>query len=133
MSPGAYLADVLLYPMQQKTLIEDTSIERSVLSNLFAVQKAKDADAVAKVEVHNVAAALTDDLGAIVVGISIIPVATALDKDPDWQLGLGRCVGWLEDVDVEAILCSASFGSVVDAEALGRKLYLVSPAHCSLV
>ncbi len=121
-----YLADVFLHPLQELPLIQEASIQRTVLANLGAGQEAEDADAVVEVDKDDVAAALLDHLGPVEVAIIVAGVAAALDKEPDWELGRGGGIGGLEDVDKEAVfikrIARANTGPDAESTKLGDGL-----------
>ena len=73
---------MLLHPFQSLPLIQQTSIEISVLADLLAGQKTKGPDTVVEIDEDDTIIGPVHDLGTVEVCILITCVAASLDKEP---------------------------------------------------
>lgn len=64
-----YLLNVLLHPVEELPLVEQTCVEISVFSHMFTGEEAESAHAVVEVDKDEAVAGLLDDFGAVVVGV----------------------------------------------------------------
>lgn len=114
--------------MHHLALIQQTCVQGAVLADLLTSQEAQRTNPVVEVDKDNVSARRVDHFGAVVVVIAIVGVAATLDIEPDGQLGLGGCIGRLEDVDKQTIFVARVIWHLVDADANLVKLFPVSLA-----
>jgi hypothetical protein len=64
-----YLFDILLYPVEELSLVEQACVEISILPHMFTGEEAESAYTVVEVDEDEAVAGLLDDFGAVVVGV----------------------------------------------------------------
>jgi hypothetical protein len=103
-------------------LIQKSRVKISILSHLFTREKSKGANAVVEIDKDETVIRLLDDFSAVVVGVGVLRIATALDVDPDGKVGVGVCSGWRKNVDEQAIFCMTGVFCLAYSYAYGSKL-----------
>lgn len=68
-SAGTYLGDILLHPKQESSLVQESDVQITVLSQPLARQETPQANTVVEVHHNYAVAGLLDDLGTVIVGV----------------------------------------------------------------
>lgn len=66
-----YRSDVLLHPLHQHPLVQQTRVQGAVIPHPLAGKKAPEGDPVVEVDRHNAVTRLLNDLGAIYIGVGV--------------------------------------------------------------
>lgn len=87
-----YESDIPLDPSQSLSLIQQSNIQVSVSPDQFTRQKPKDTDAIVDGDKDNTVIRSSYDFGTIDVRVCIGRKASALDEEPDGEIGRRRSI-----------------------------------------
>lgn len=80
-------------------MVEQADIQISILPNLLGCKKTERTNAVVEVYEHDVGLRFSYNISPIVIIVTVLRIATALDIDPDRKSRDRRGVRWGKDID----------------------------------
>lgn len=96
----SYLGNILFDPMEHLALVEQTSVQTTIIADFLAVEKTQGANAIVEVDKDHILTRFLNDSASVMIVVGIDLVSAALNVQPDRELGARCCVGWSEYVDI---------------------------------